>query len=62
MKAMMHKETESGGNCICIKCGYKEPHEPGIPCRNKTCPKCKTKLFREGSYHHRLIEEKRKGG
>ncbi|MGQ9702933.1 MAG: ferredoxin [bacterium] len=52
-----------GGFCICPKCGYKKAHEPGIPCREEKCPKCGAKMVREGSYHHKLIEErKRKGG
>jgi NAD-dependent SIR2 family protein deacetylase len=50
-----------GGFCICPKCGYKKPHEAGIPCQQEKCPNCGTKLIREGSYHHKLIEKK-KGG
>jgi NAD-dependent SIR2 family protein deacetylase len=50
-----------GGFCICPKCGYKKPHEAGIPCQQEKCPNCGTKLIREGSYHHNLIEKK-KGG
>jgi len=46
------------GFCICPKCGYKTPHKPGIPCRDERCPNCGVRLVREGSYHHRLIEEK----
>lgn len=26
--------------CVCSKCGYKEPKVRGVPCRSKTCPKC----------------------
>ena len=48
-----------GGFCICPKCGYKEPHVAGIPCRDEKCPKCGARMVREGSYHHKLTSEKR---
>ncbi|HOH04494.1 MAG TPA: DUF134 domain-containing protein [Candidatus Pacearchaeota archaeon] len=35
------------GNCICIKCGYKEPHQIGIPCYQKKCPKCGNLMTRQ---------------
>ena len=36
-----------GGNCICPKCGYKEPQIRGQPCMNKKCPKCQSPMTRE---------------
>ena len=36
-----------GGYCVCQKCGYKIPHERGIPCSTLECPKCKINLVRE---------------
>lgn len=51
----------SGGFCICVKCGFRKPHQPGVPCREETCPKCGAKLIREGSIHHQKIIKK-KGG
>lgn len=36
-----------GGICKCPKCGYKESQVRGIPCMNKKCPKCHTKMIRE---------------
>jgi len=35
------------GNCVCPKCGYKEPHQTGIPCYQKKCPKCQSPMTRE---------------
>lgn len=36
-----------GGNCICPKCGHKEPHVAGQRCKDLSCPKCGTKMIRE---------------
>jgi hypothetical protein len=36
-----------GGNCVCPKCGHKEPHEAGQRCTDRLCPKCGTKMIRE---------------
>ena len=50
------------GFCVCPKCGLKTLHRSGIPCRGEKCPNCGVKMVREGSYHHLLIEEKKKRG
>jgi hypothetical protein len=47
------------GNCIRPKCGHRMPHVRGVPCQDERCPECGAKMLREGSYHHRLLEEKR---
>jgi len=61
----MNKTDSQGmgpaGYCICIKCGYKKPHQAGIPCQEEKCPKCGIKLFRENSLHHLKIKQKRGG-
>jgi predicted amidophosphoribosyltransferase len=49
-----------GGQCLCPKCETKIPHERGIPCQDMKCPRCGTKMLREGSYHHQLFEQKKK--
>jgi len=36
-----------GGYCACLKCGYKIPHERGVPCSTIQCPNCKINLVRE---------------
>lgn len=51
----------AGGFCICPKCGLKKSHQAGIPCMDERCPKCGSAMVREGSYHHRLLEDKKKG-
>jgi len=52
------------GYCVCIKCGYKKAHTPGLQCRSEKCPKCGQRLFREGSPVHQeiLAKQKKKKG
>ena len=33
--------------CTCSKCGYQEPHNRGIPCVKRKCPKCDAKMVGE---------------
>ena len=35
------------GNCICPKCGHREPHIAGQRCVDRVCPKCGTQMIRE---------------
>ena len=35
------------GKCVCPKCGTTAPHEVGIPCSQKNCPKCGAKMVRK---------------
>lgn len=35
------------GTCLCPKCGHREPHERGVPCAQKRCPKCDAAMTRE---------------
>ncbi len=36
-----------GGFCICPKCGYRIPHQRGMPCSTLQCPNCKINLSRK---------------
>ncbi len=36
-----------GGNCVCPKCGYRAPHQKGIPCSTIQCPQCGANLERK---------------
>jgi len=36
-----------GGDCVCPKCGHREPHTVGQPCYQKKCPKCGAQMTRE---------------
>ena len=29
-----------GGECVCLQCGHRQPHERGVPCTQVMCPKC----------------------
>ena len=35
-----------GGYCVCPNCGYKEPHQRGVPCYETHCPKCNSVMRR----------------
>jgi hypothetical protein len=35
------------GECVCTKCGHREPHERGVPCLRKKCPECGGAMTRE---------------
>lgn len=35
------------GYCVCPSCGYKVPHQRGIPCSQMFCPQCQIPLKRE---------------
>jgi hypothetical protein len=35
------------GNCICPKCGHREPHQVGQRCIDRVCPKCGAGMVRE---------------
>ena len=32
--------------CICPRCGLREPHKPGIPCFQTKCPQCGSPMTR----------------
>jgi len=51
-----HGGLGAGGFCLCPKCGYRAPHQPGMPCLDARCPSCNVALVREGSPHHLEIE------
>lgn len=36
----------SVGVCRCPRCGFIQPHQPGQPCRLRSCPKCRIPLVR----------------
>ncbi len=35
--------------CICPSCGYEKDHEPGLPCKEETCPVCGHHLMRRNN-------------
>jgi len=48
------------GYCICPKCEEKIPPRRGILCLQERCPKCGSKMIREGSFHHNLYQQKKR--
>ena len=47
------------GFCICLRCGHRQVHEPGTPCRDQNCPQCGAALIREGSAHHQAYLDRK---
>ena len=37
----------SAVSCVCPQCAHREPHERGVPCYERKCPKCGIPLMRE---------------
>jgi hypothetical protein len=35
------------GFCVCPQCGQREPHERGMPCVRRKCPRCGIAMSRE---------------
>jgi hypothetical protein len=33
--------------CVCSKCGHQEPHQRGVPCMTRVCPKCGAAMGRQ---------------
>ena len=60
MERKYRHDMGEGGNCICPKCGERIAHKQGTPCQDEKCSKCGTKMLREGSYHHELLNKKQK--
>lgn len=39
--------SSTGNLCICPQCGHEEPHQRGVPCMNKACPRCGLAMTRK---------------
>lgn len=40
-------EGKDSDLCHCPRCGYEQPHQPGMPCSQEVCPECHTHLTRK---------------
>ena len=56
-----HGGMGPGGFCVCPKCSEKIPHTAGMPCKEELCPKCGSRMMREGSACHKRFLEKKAG-
>ncbi len=54
------RKMGSGGFCVCLRCGRREPHKVGVPCMKVRCPDCSAVMVREGSEHHQEAVERGK--
>lgn len=43
-------DSEETAVCVCLHCGYEQPHVPGVPCRTARCPHCDKLLIRKGRF------------
>lgn len=56
----LRHDMGEGGRCICPKCDEVIPHRDGVRCHDERCPSCGSRMLREGSHHHQLLQQKRK--
>jgi hypothetical protein len=42
-----------GGDCICVACKTRIPHQPGVSCTSLKCPNCGRSMIREELYNDR---------
>jgi predicted DNA-binding protein (UPF0251 family) len=40
------KAAGPGGECVCPKCNARVPHQRGVPCTQRKCPKCGSQMTR----------------
>ena len=52
--------TDAAGFCVCPKCNERAPHRAGVPCKEERCPKCGTRMMREGVYCHEKLSDKKR--
>lgn len=39
-------ELGPSGECLCPNCGYREPHQRGVPCYVRKCSRCGAPMTR----------------
>ena len=53
------RKNRIGGNrhsgdkeqCVCLSCGFRMTHRPGMPYFNLSCPKCSSEMVKVLKFH-----------
>jgi len=58
-----HHDGDCAGRdayCVCVHCGTRIEHTPGVRCIQERCPECGRAMLREGSAHYEAYMKRRR--